>query len=151
MRGLQWKENFWREIFCRFFLGLLQWWTHDLPTIEFLWWLDIMKNNSGYLKREWQILACHSSWKLKLSGISPSISPCKANGFLLPYGSHDSYCSSSLGAKNKLSVKTGSLKFSVAGDFYQIFWLPGKKRHVVLIIWGRESGEAQIAQLVEFY
>lgn len=93
------------------------------------------EKNSGYLRREWQILACHSSWKLKLSGISASISPCKANSLLLPYGPHDSYCSSSLGAKNKLSVKTGSLKISVAGEFYQIFWLPYKKRHDGLIIF----------------
>lgn len=64
-----------------------------------------------------QILAFHSSWKLILSRINLSISPCKANGPFLPFGPHDSYCPSSLGAKYKLSVKIESLKISVAGDF----------------------------------
>lgn len=77
----------------------------------------LLKNSRLSQKRMRQILASHSSWKLKLSRINLSISPCKANGPFLPYGPHDSYCPSSLGAKYKLSVKIGNLKISVAGDF----------------------------------
>lgn len=88
-----------------FFLGPVPY--SDLPTIRLLWWLSTATETWLPQKRIAQILAYHSSWKLKLSGVSLSISLCRANGLLLPYGSCDTYCSSSLGAKNKLSEKLG--------------------------------------------